>query len=136
MEGYILITDPEITTQSFLRKTLQAAGFATKSVASGDECLRLSFSHERPSLIFLAWEMPVLTGLEILNLLKLDRRSKSIPVIMISEEDRGKMQAYLVGAAAFFVKPLAAERFLPHVFEALGDDAADYLWREEQESND
>ncbi|HVJ49776.1 response regulator [Desulfitobacterium sp.] len=116
---YLLVADNNISTRSFLQETLQKAGYETKSVASGDECLRLSFSNERPSLIILGWQMPVLTGLEILTLLKVDERSKSIPVIMVSTEQGDEEQALNTGAYVLLTKPLAIDSLLLHVQGAL-----------------
>lgn len=120
MSGYLLVVDQDSPTRSFLQETLQSVGFPTKSAASGDECLRLSFADKRPSLIILGWQMPVLTGLEILSLLKLNERSKAIPVIMVGGEQGFEEQALKTGAYALLSQPLESNVLLLYVRRALG----------------
>lgn len=120
MTGDLLVADFDTSTRTFLQKTLQEAGFATKAVASGNECLRLSFSDEKPSLILLGWQMPILTGIEILTLLKADERSNPIPVIMLGGGQESEDQALYSGAFTLLRKPIDIDTLLVDVRGALG----------------
>ena len=120
MSGYLLIVDDCMSIRILLQEALEEAGFVTKTVASGAECLRYSFSKEPPSLILLDWQMPGLTGTEILNLLKADERTEHIPVIMITGEQGVEDQVLDSGAYAFLGKPVDLDRLLAQVRGALG----------------
>lgn len=112
MSEYLLIVDDCMPIRILLQETLEDAGFATKTVASGAECLKCSFSKEPPSLILLDWQMPGLTGTEILTLLKADERTEHIPVIMITGEHGVEDQVLDSGAYAFLGKPVDLDRLL------------------------
>jgi CheY-like chemotaxis protein len=59
-----------------------------------------------PNLILLDWDMPVLSGHRVLELLRLDPRWRSIPVVILSgsprEEDR--ILSDQLGSRAFIAK--------------------------------
>lgn len=122
MSGYLLVVEQDSLTRTCLHKTLQNEGFENKVVASGDEGLRLAFSDDKPSLVILGWQMSVLTGLEILTLLKLNERSKAIPVVMVGGEQCLEEQALKAGACAFLTRPIDSNALLLHVRRALGLD--------------
>lgn len=119
MNGYLLIVDDYMPIRFLLKEALEEAGFATKMVASGEECLRCSFSEEQPSLILLDWQMPGLTGIEVLALLKADERTDHIPVIMITGEQGVEEQALHSGAYALLGKPVDLVHLLEIVHGAL-----------------
>lgn len=120
MSEYLLIVDECMPIRILLQEILEEAGFATKTVASGAECLKCSFSKEPPSLILLDWQMPGLTGSEILALLKADERTEHIPVIMITGEQGIEDQVLDSGAYAFLGKPIDSDDLLLSVRGALG----------------
>jgi CheY-like chemotaxis protein len=59
-----------------------------------------------PCLILLDYHLPKLTGEEILNLLKIDKRYKHIPIVVYSTEMSASMERSLLtlGAAACYKK--------------------------------
>lgn len=120
MSGYILIVHQDSSSRLSLLETLKNSGFTTKTSSSGEECLRLSFSDERPSLILLGLDLPILNGIEILTLLKLNGRSEGIPVIIADEGGNKEEQAIKAGAFAFLTKPYNPVHLLSHTRRALG----------------
>lgn len=75
---------------------------------NGSEALKiLDELNEKPQLIFLDLNMPIMTGWECLMQLKEDDRYKHIPVIMISTSSHQKEMdmAAKLGAFCYFVKP-------------------------------
>ena len=89
--------------------------------ANGEEALALlrstPGSAQRPGLIFLDLNMPVMTGLEFLEIQKRDSDLKRIPVLVMTsscqESDRRK--SYELGAAGFITKPLEFDAFVSMV---------------------
>ncbi len=67
----------------------------------------LSASDNLPDLIFLDYNMPVLNGLELLELLKNDNKLKVIPVIMISTPSQEFVKELFAGnkILKYFSKP-------------------------------
>jgi len=75
---------------------------------NGREALKiLSDLNEKPQLIFLDLNMPVLSGWDCLKIIKKDLRFKEIPVIMIStsSHQNDMHTASELGAICYFVKP-------------------------------
>lgn len=75
---------------------------------NGSEALRiLDELQEKPELIFLDLNMPVMNGWDCLKFLKKDKRYEDIPVIMISTSSHRKDMdiASDLGAVCYFVKP-------------------------------
>lgn len=62
---------------------------------------------QRPSLLILDLNIPLVDGFEILRKLKADEHLRVIPVIVIttSEVEADVQQAYQLGANAFITKP-------------------------------
>lgn len=66
---------------------------------------------DRPIVILLDLKLPRMGGHEILQRLKEDPRSESIPVVLLtsSREDRDLKAAYAAGANSYIVKPVEFE---------------------------
>jgi CheY-like chemotaxis protein len=68
---------------------------------------------ERPQLILLDLNLPKKSGLEVLAQIKSDRRTKNIPVIVltVSTRDRDIAECRRLGADNYIVKPVGFENF-------------------------
>jgi two-component system response regulator len=66
-----------------------------------------------PKLILLDIHMPKLNGMEVLERLKSDPGTKSIPVVILtsSKEDPDIKKCYQLGANSYIVKPVNFTRF-------------------------
>ena len=82
-----------------------------------------AFQNEPPlpaeTLILLSLKVNGGTGLETLRKIKSDERSRNFPVILLtsSQEDRGVMEAYKLGANACVVQPIDLTKFIEAVAE-------------------
>jgi two-component system, response regulator len=68
---------------------------------------------ERPKLILLDLKLPKVDGLEVLQRVKGDPRTRMIPVVILttSEEQRDRIESYQLGVNSYIVKPVNFERF-------------------------
>ncbi len=68
---------------------------------------------ERLHLVLLDLKLPRVDGLEVLQQIKADPRTRPIPVVMLtsSREDRDILSSYRLGANSYVVKPVDAEQF-------------------------
>ncbi|MEO5683907.1 MAG: response regulator [Chitinophagaceae bacterium] len=66
-----------------------------------------------PAVILLDLKMPRINGLELLQAVKADNRTRNIPVIILtsSREDPDIKKAYDLGANSYVVKPVVFENF-------------------------
>lgn len=62
----------------------------------------------RPKLVLLDLKMPRMNGLQVLERMKQDPRTKTIPVVMMtsSREEGGLLASYNLGVNSFVVKPV------------------------------
>jgi len=69
---------------------------------------------DQPKLILLDLKLPKVSGLEVLQELKSDERTKNIPVVIVtsSREDPDISDAYALGANSYVVKPLDFDSFM------------------------
>lgn len=68
---------------------------------------------QRPKLVLLDIQMPKLNGIEVLEAIKADERTKTIPVVMLtsSKEDPDIQRCYQLGVNSYIVKPVNFEAF-------------------------
>lgn len=67
----------------------------------------------KPRVILLDLKMPKVNGIEVLERLKDDERTRSIPVVILtsSAEDPDIKRCYELGANSYIVKPVEFEKF-------------------------
>ena len=72
-----------------------------------------------PKVILLDLKMPRLHGLEVLERIKCDARTKIIPVVILtsSAEDPDIKRSYELGANSYIVKPVEFDNFVKAVSE-------------------
>lgn len=66
-----------------------------------------------PRVILLDLKLPKISGLQVLQRIKADPRTKDVPVVVLtsSREDRDIAEAYKLGANSYIVKPVDFEGF-------------------------
>ena len=66
-----------------------------------------------PTVVLLDISLPRLTGLEVLERLRADARTRLLPVVILtsSDEDTDRLASYECGANSFVRKPLAFAEF-------------------------
>lgn len=106
MAEYILIVDDERIIRNMLQEFLGESGYRTEGAADGRECLKIAGFAEKPSLILLDYQLPGMTGIEVLKMLKKYSATWEIPVIMISGTEKLEEIAKNHGAQAVLKKPL------------------------------
>ena len=75
--------------------------------------------HNKPRLVLLDLKLPKISGLEVLERIKSDPRTRQIPVVVLtsSNQDRDIERCYELGANSYIVKPVDFERFAAAVRE-------------------
>jgi len=103
----LLLVDDEPLNLKLYDKMLKDFNFQIITAVNGKECLEKVNEHS-PDLILLDWNMPVMDGVEALEILKKEESTRDIPVLMItgvmtSSEDLS--YAMSIGAIDFLKKP-------------------------------
>lgn len=68
---------------------------------------------DRPKVILLDLKLPFVDGLEVLQRIKADPRTQSIPVVVLtsSREESDIVKSYRLGVNSYIVKPVDFEQF-------------------------
>lgn len=120
----ILLVDDDRIDVMTLKRAFEKNSISNKlHVASnGEEALSLlKGSHGRapvrPGLIILDLNMPVMSGIEFLEIARADPSLKRIPVVVLTTSTEGfdKERCFDLGVAGYFVKPVVFERFVEAV---------------------
>ncbi len=66
-----------------------------------------------PTVIFLDLKMPKINGIEVLQRLRANERTRDLPVVMLtsSDEQQDILGAYVSGANSYIRKPVDSRRF-------------------------
>lgn len=104
--GKILVVDDDAANRDLLQRRLSRHGYEAITVESGEDALTI-LKAERFDLVLLDLMMPGLSGLDVLELLKADKRLRSIPIIMLTAADSvdSMVQCVLKGAEDYIFKP-------------------------------
>jgi len=120
--------DAELTLRELRKHHLANACYHARD---GEEALDFMFARGKfagsrslnapPKLILLDIQMPKLNGMEVLEYVKKDERTKSTPVVMLtsSKEDPDIKKCYMLGANSYIVKPVNFENFT-HAIKNIG----------------
>jgi two-component system, NtrC family, nitrogen regulation response regulator NtrX len=118
MKSRILVIDDEAEIRRSVRMILEYEGYDVIEAASGPEGLTMA-EREAPDLVFLDVKMPGMDGLEVLQRIK--ALTEAVPVVIISGHGTVStaVEATKAGAFDFIEKPLASERVLVTIRNAL-----------------
>jgi two-component system chemotaxis response regulator CheY len=106
-----LVVDDSETIRNEVGRALARAGFSVTEARDGAEGLKAAEGRSDISLIVLDVNMPVMNGLDMLDRLKQDPLSASIPVLLLTTEAQDTLveRAKKAGAKGWLVKPVKPE---------------------------
>src|SRR5437868_5523380 len=118
MKARILVIDDEAEIRRSVRMILEYEGYDVIEASSGPEGVTLA-EREPPDLVFLDIKMPGMDGLEALQ--RIRAANDLLPVVIISGHGTVStaVEATKAGAFDFIEKPLASERVLVTIRNAL-----------------
>jgi two-component system NtrC family sensor kinase len=117
----ILIVDDNKEIVSALSDVLQAKGYAVLRAYDGRQGLHLALKKE-PHLILLDWNLPQLSGFQVLQALR-DRGNRAPVVLMtIYGSESVAVQAFRLGIRDYVSKPLRISETLSAVERALSEE--------------
>ena len=113
----VLIVEDEQSISNFISAILEANGYDTMTVRSGEEALTMIASH-CPDLIVLDLGLPDMDGIEVL---KSVRKWSNLPVVVVSarQHEHDKVEALDCGADDYLVKPFGTSELLARIRTAI-----------------
>jgi len=117
----ILIVDDDEIFLRLVERDLSHAGYAVLTAKNGKEGVTLA-QNEHPNLILLDLDMPVVDGATASQTLKMDSKTKNIPVIFVTSlitknEERDE---HLRGGNFFMAKPYMPKELLAEIQKHVG----------------
>ena len=105
-KGKILVVDDEADVRELMTVVLETAGYEVNELDCGKGVIDF-VAAAPPDLIVLDVTMPVMDGMAVLELLRIDPTARTIPVLMASAQNQESTmrRARDLGANDFLVKP-------------------------------
>ena len=112
----ILVVDDDPFIARLLEIELRAAGYEVRTASDGEKALEI-VRQGRPDLILADVMMPNMDGYELTRRLRLDGRTASVSVILLTARglSADKLEGFSVGADDYIVKPFDTPELLARI---------------------
>jgi len=109
-----LVVDDSRAARSILRRTLVEAGFAVEEAADGHEAATRLSDGAPPDVAFVDWNMPVMSGLDLVKWVRERTELDDMVVMMVTSESepRQLVRALNAGANEYLMKPFTRDALL------------------------
>ncbi len=109
----ILVIEDEEDLQQVLDYNLRQQGHDVAAAVRGRDGLRLAREHH-PELIILDLMLPDISGTEVCKAIKQDRKTKDIPILMLTArgEEIDRVVGFELGADDYVVKPFSVRELM------------------------
>jgi two-component system, chemotaxis family, chemotaxis protein CheY len=117
----ILVVDDHPLTRNLVKSILRSQGFSDIYVAEdGTEGLR-TIVNEAIECVICDWNMPNMTGIEVLRAVRKDGNTRNMPFIMLTAEAyrENVLAALQEGVSEYVIKPFTPQSLLEKVFKVL-----------------
>ncbi|NGZ95202.1 MAG: response regulator [Nitrospira sp. WS110] len=107
----ILVVDDMVTMRRIVKNILRQLGFSNIDEAeNGQEALQ-KLRSDTFGCVVSDWNMPVMTGIDMLRAIKADEKLKVIPVLIVTgrAQQSNLVEAVQAGASNYIVKPFTVE---------------------------
>lgn len=107
----VLIIDDSKATRFILSKMMSEVGFETIEAENGKRGLEQLSEHSDVTIALVDWNMPVMTGYEMIQQVRLDQRFDSVKLVMVTTETEMEqvIRALEAGANEYLMKPFTVE---------------------------
>ena len=120
----VLVADDHFLVRQFVRNTLQEAKISNiQTAADGNEAIDLiqkAYEAKQPyDIVFLDWNMPTVSGLEVLNYFrsKVEYADTAFVMLTAESEQQNIMKAIKAGATSYIIKPVSPSDLSKKLFE-------------------
>jgi two-component system, cell cycle response regulator DivK len=112
----ILIVEDDANSRKLVRDVLQVKGYRTIESETAEEGIRLA-KEQRPALILMDIQLPGMSGIDALRLLRADPETEGIPAIAVTASVMTPQQQNVLEAGfdAFEPKPISIAALLKKI---------------------
>lgn len=124
----ILIVDDFSTMRRIVKNLLNDLGFQITSEAEDGNSALVHLRSAPCDLVITDWNMPGMTGIELLKEIRTDPKLAHLPVLMVTAEAKREqiIEAAQSGVNGYIIKPFTAQTLqekLQKIFERMGSAA-------------
>jgi two-component system, cell cycle response regulator DivK len=122
MSQRILVVEDQEDNRRIIRDLLMSAGYELVEATDGEDGVRLAET-ERPDLILMDIQLPVLDGHEATRRIKQNPELRAIPIIVVTSYalSGDDAKAVAAGADGYVAKPFSPRELLATIRKFLGD---------------
>ncbi len=120
MTNRVLVVEDQYDNRRILRDLLTSAGYEMIEAITGEEGVTTA-EQQRPDLILMDMQLPVIDGYESTRRIKANPELKSIPIIAVTSYAMSgdDALAYEAGCDAYITKPFSPRELLAKIREFL-----------------
>jgi two-component system, response regulator len=129
-DPYIMLVEDNPDDEALTMRALKQRGVANEVVIAHDGAEALDYLlgtgphegrdlREQPQVVLLDLKLPKIDGLQVLQRLRADERTRTLPVVVLtsSDEDRDLENCYQCGANSYVRKPVVFAQFADAVYQ-------------------
>lgn len=119
----LLTVDDSFMMRKLIIDSAQVVGMEGLMAKSGEEAITvLEKEAANISIILLDWNMPGMSGFDLLKIIKADARWSHIPVMMVTTESHKSsvIMAIKAGAKSYLSKPFSQQDLATKILQCLG----------------
>lgn len=118
----VLVVDDFATMRRIVKGVLKQLGFGNIIEAEDGSAALSELKKEKIGLIVSDWNMPNMSGLELLKAVRGDADLKAIPFLMVTAEGQKEnvIEAVKAGVSNYIVKPFTPETFGEKLQKVIG----------------
>ncbi len=107
----VLVVDDAATMRRIVKGLLHELGFKNMREAENGSAALDELKRKKADLVVADWNMPVMTGIDMLRAIRSDDGLKAIPVLMVTAEAKKEniVEALQAGVSNYIVKPFNAK---------------------------
>ncbi len=107
----ILIVDDFATMRKVIKNLLRQTGYQNVTEAEDGVVALKELKSQKIDFIISDWNMPNMTGIELLRAVRADSELSSLPFLMVTAEalQQNVVEAVKAGVSNYIVKPFTAE---------------------------
>ena len=117
----ILVADDYALTRDMIRSILKQHGFQNIVVAEDGKKAMERLRVDAIALVICDWNMPMMSGIEVLRAVRGDTRLKDLPFLMLTAEAyrENVKEAAEVGVTDYISKPFTAQVLIEKIVSAI-----------------
>ena len=111
LEMAVLVVDDASAMRRIVRGILKELGFKNIREAQNGQAALDELRKNKADFVVSDWNMPVMTGIELLRAIRADESLKTTPVLMVTAEAKQEniIEAVKAGVNNYIVKPFNAQ---------------------------